>query len=68
MKKGDMVRVTDGRLSGLVGVITGTNLPTTNVKEGKKKPKKTINVMWANGRHETYINQAYVEIVSRAKK
>lgn len=65
MKKGDMVKAKEGRLSGMLGIVTGV----TSVGKGKRNSqKKTVDVSWANGLYETCINPRYLEIVSRAKK
>ncbi len=65
MKKGDMVRAKEGRLSGMLGIVTEVK------KAGKGKRhswRRTVSVSWANGLYEECINPAYLEIVSRGKK
>ena len=63
MKVGDMVRATEGRIVGTLGVLT--RVQRLDPDSRTDLAGDVADVFWNNGDHQSFVSTKYLEVVSK---
>ena len=63
MKVGDMVRATEGQISGMLGILT--RVEPLNPGSQTCKVGDVADVLWNDGNHQSFVSTKYLEVVNK---
>ena len=64
MKVGDLVQAKDGRIVGMVGLVTEIK-PIPHKRRNQGTP--TVAVLWRDGEHQRWINPQFLRVINESR-